>query len=105
MPSGGVHPISYVGGGAMAGAGFGRAPRTLFLAHPAGTIRTGRAFLKTERVGKELLMSSLIIRSSRPHSSILPRPHTDANQRFNTYGPVQPMEQPSFLERLLFGRR
>lgn len=49
-------------------------------------------------------MSSLTIRSSRPHSSILPRPHTDAHQRLRTYGPIQPMDQPGFFDRLL-GRR
>ena len=43
--------------------------------------------------------------SSRPHDSILPRAHTDAHQRYLTYGPIQPMERPGLLERLLFGRR
>ncbi|MCX7864030.1 MAG: hypothetical protein N2423_03175 [Novosphingobium sp.] len=50
-------------------------------------------------------MSAASFRSSRPHSSILPRPHIDAHQRYLTYGPVQPMEKPGFLGRLLFGRR
>jgi len=50
-------------------------------------------------------MPSATFRSSRPHSSIMPRPHTDAHQRYQTYGPIQPMEKPGFFERLLFGRR
>lgn len=50
-------------------------------------------------------MTSLILHTSRPHESILPRPHTDAHHRFRTYGPVAPMEPPGFFERLLFGRR
>jgi len=54
---------------------------------------------------KEITMSSATFRSSRPHSSILPRPHTDAHQRYRTYGPIQPMAKPGFFERLLFGRR
>lgn len=42
--------------------------------------------------------------SSRPHESIIPRPQLDAHARYRFYGPVQPMEQPGFLEKL-FGRR
>ena len=49
-------------------------------------------------------MSSLRFHSSRPHDSIMPRPHLDAHQRYLTYGPIQPMdEKPTFLQRL-FGR-
>ena len=33
----------------------------------------------------------------------MPRAHRDATQRFMKHGPIQPMEQPGFLERL-FGR-
>ena len=54
---------------------------------------------------KESNMASATFHSSRPHSSILPRPHTDPHQRYRTYGPIQPMEQPGFFERLFFGRR
>jgi len=49
-------------------------------------------------------MTAYRFRSSRPHEWILPRPHTDPHQRYRTYGPIQPMDEPSFLERLL-GRR
>lgn len=49
-------------------------------------------------------MSALSFRSSRPNTWVLPRPHTDAHQRFLTYGPIQPMDEPTFLERL-FGRK
>lgn len=49
-------------------------------------------------------MTAYRFRSSRPHEWILPRPHIDAHQRYRTYGPIQPMDEPSFLERLL-GRR
>lgn len=30
---------------------------------------------------------------SRPHESIEPRPHTDAHQRYRTYGPIRPMDE------------
>ena len=50
-------------------------------------------------------MSTHIVRSSRPHHSILPRPHTDAHQRMQTYGPIQSMDGPSLIERIFFGRR
>ena len=49
-------------------------------------------------------MSCSVYRSSRPHNWIVPRPHVDAHQRYHTYGPIRPMEEPGFLERL-FGRR
>lgn len=42
--------------------------------------------------------------SSRPHGSVVPRPQLDAHDRFRFYGPIRPMEQPSFLEKL-FGKR
>jgi hypothetical protein len=48
-------------------------------------------------------MSAYSFRSSRPAEWIAPRPHRDAHQRYWTYGPVQPMDEPSLLERL-FGR-
>ena len=50
-------------------------------------------------------MSSYVTHSSRPHESILPRPHTDAHHRMRIYGKVRPMEEPSFFERLLSGWR
>lgn len=31
-------------------------------------------------------------RSSKPPHWISPRPHTDAHQRYHTYGPIQPMD-------------
>jgi len=46
-------------------------------------------------------MSSLIYRSSRPDSWTMPRPYRDASLRRMMHGPIQPMEQPSFLARLL----
>lgn len=49
-------------------------------------------------------MSSYIFRSSRPDSWVQPRAYRDASIRYMTYGPVQPMEEPSLLQRL-FGRR
>jgi hypothetical protein len=49
-------------------------------------------------------MTAYRFRCSRPHEWILPRPHIDAHQRYRTYGPILPMDEPSFLERLL-GRR
>lgn len=45
-------------------------------------------------------MSSLTYRSSRPDSWTMPRPYRDESLRRMTHGPIQPMEQPGFLERL-----
>lgn len=45
-------------------------------------------------------MSSLTFRSSRPDAWTQPRPHRDASLRRMTHGPIQPMHQPSWLERL-----
>ena len=49
-------------------------------------------------------MTSQIRHADKPHSSILPRAHSDAHQRFMMYGKIQPMHQPSWFDRLL-GRR
>ena len=46
-------------------------------------------------------MSAMRYRSSRPDDWVMPRPHRDAHQRYLTYGPIQPMDQPGLLERLL----
>jgi hypothetical protein len=46
-------------------------------------------------------MSAMRYRSSRPNNWIIPRPHRDAHQRFRTYGPVRPMHEPNWFERLL----
>lgn len=53
-------------------------------------------------------MSAHTFRSSRPDRWVSPRPYSDASLRAQTYGRVQPMETPSFAERLmaaLTGRR
>ncbi|MEZ5735213.1 MAG: hypothetical protein R3E09_05285 [Novosphingobium sp.] len=57
-----------------------------------------------KREQKEATMTAYRFRCSRPHEWIVPRPHLDAHQRFQTYGPIQPMERPGFLARLL-GKR
>ncbi|MBB4856934.1 hypothetical protein HNO88_000231 [Novosphingobium chloroacetimidivorans] len=49
-------------------------------------------------------MISSRYRSSRPYTTATPRPQMDAHARYRVYGPVQPMDEPSFLKRL-FGRR
>ena len=49
-------------------------------------------------------MSNLNYRSSRPDAWIQPRAHRDPSQRFMTHGPILPMEQPGFWQRL-FGKR
>ncbi len=49
-------------------------------------------------------MSSLTYRSSRPDQWTMPRPYRDASMRRMINGPIQPMEEPSFFEKLL-GRR
>jgi hypothetical protein len=48
-------------------------------------------------------MISTRYQSSRPHHSVAPRPQLDAHARYLLYGPIQPMEQRSFLERV-FGK-
>jgi hypothetical protein len=53
---------------------------------------------------EEGLMSSLSYRSSRPDGWVQPRAHRDPSIRYMTHGPVLPMEEPSFFQRL-FGRR
>ncbi len=45
-------------------------------------------------------MTAYTIASSRPHESILPRPHRDAHQRYLSYGPILPMDRPGLLRRL-----
>jgi len=50
---------------------------------------------------EEQLMSSFSYRSSRPDAWIHPRPHQDASLRYMKHGPIQPMEEPGFLARLL----
>jgi len=45
-------------------------------------------------------MSPYIRHTSRPHESILPRAHTDASQRLQTYGRIQPMDETRFFQRL-----
>jgi len=45
-------------------------------------------------------MSSLSYRSSRPDTWTQPRAYRDASTRYMKHGPIQPMEQPSFLRRL-----
>ena len=48
-------------------------------------------------------MSAYSFTSSRPHESILPRPHRDAHLRYLTYGPIVPMDapRPGLLRRVL----
>jgi len=45
-------------------------------------------------------MISSRYRSSPPHGSVVPRPQLDAHSRYRFYGPVQPMEKTSLLERI-----
>lgn len=48
-------------------------------------------------------MTTASITKSKPDQWTLPRPHTDASLRFWKHGPIQPMEEPGFLERLFAG--
>jgi hypothetical protein len=50
---------------------------------------------------EEQIMSSLSYHSSSPDRWVQPRPHQDASLRYMKHGPIQPMEEPSFLARLL----
>lgn len=65
---------------------------------------TAEPCIVKDRASKECIMAATVYRSSRPHQWIVPRPHTDAHQRMRTYGPIQPMDEPSWLDRLFFGR-
>ncbi len=49
-------------------------------------------------------MSSLSFRSSRPDSWTSPKSSNDASLRRHVHGKIQPLNPPSFLERL-FGAR
>jgi hypothetical protein len=49
-------------------------------------------------------MSTYTIRSSRPDSWAVPRPTRDPARQFAIHGPLQPMAQPGWFERL-FARR
>lgn len=49
-------------------------------------------------------MSQYRFSSSKPDHWVSPRPYSDPSIRAMAYGRVQPMNQPSFLERL-FGMR
>ena len=42
-------------------------------------------------------------RSSSPDRWTMPRPFSDASQRFAKFGALQPMEAPGFWERLIRG--
>ena len=64
----------------------------------------GSASLQSVKTGKEDAMSNLNYRSSRPNAWLQPRPHRDPSQRFMTHGPILPMEQPGFWQRLLSRR-
>ena len=46
-------------------------------------------------------MSIQTFRTSRPDSWVQPRPFSDPITRLNTYGRIQPMQQPGFFARLL----
>jgi hypothetical protein len=41
--------------------------------------------------------------SSKPCTWVQPRPYSDASLRYAKHGPIQPLEYPSFFQRL-FGR-
>ncbi|WP_174214259.1 hypothetical protein [Erythrobacter sp. KY5] len=45
-------------------------------------------------------MTSAPIYSSKPDRWTQPRPHCDASTRFQKYGRIQPLYEPSFIERL-----
>lgn len=45
-----------------------------------------------------------MFRSSRPDNWTLPRSQRDPAYRHMSHGPIQPMDKPSFIERL-FGMR
>ena len=49
-------------------------------------------------------MSSLTFRSTRPDSWVMPRPYRDASLRLQKHGPIQPLERPGLLARLLGAR-
>jgi len=48
-------------------------------------------------------MTVFTFRNSRPNSWVLPRPTQDPHMRKLYYGPIQPMEEPKWIDRI-FGR-
>lgn len=46
-------------------------------------------------------MTAFSFRNSRPNAWVLPRPTQDPHLRRLYYGPIQPMDEPSLLQRLL----
>jgi hypothetical protein len=46
-------------------------------------------------------MSNLTYRSSRPDGWTVPRAYSDASLRYRSHGPVLPMREDSWLERVL----
>lgn len=49
-------------------------------------------------------MTPTLYRSSRPDNWTLPKPHTDANQRYIKHGPIRPMDGDRGFFGRLFGR-
>lgn len=48
-------------------------------------------------------MTAFSFHNSRPSNWVLPRPTQDPDRRRLMYGPIQPMEEPTWLQRL-FGK-
>ncbi|MEM7689899.1 MAG: hypothetical protein AAF291_12830 [Pseudomonadota bacterium] len=48
-------------------------------------------------------MTSASITTSKPDHWTVPRPFTDASVRLQKHGPIRPLEEPGFLERLFSG--
>lgn len=53
---------------------------------------------------REISMSSLTYRSSKPDRWVQPKPYSDASTRYRSHGKILPMEEPGFWARL-FGAR
>ena len=46
---------------------------------------------------------SRVYRTSKPDHSVVPRAHTDAHQRYRTYGKIVPMDRPDGEPSLFVG--
>lgn len=58
-------------------------------------------FIPCPTMTEEFAVSPYTTRSSRPHESVVPRSHRDPVQRYQTYGPIRPMDSDrGFLARL-----
>lgn len=67
-------------------------------------VKTAQVAVRNVGQLKEVSMTSLNYRSSRPDSWTVPRPHCDVALRRMKYGPIQPMDEDRGFFWRLFHR-